>query len=98
MGTDYIKRLRFVDKMHNHNNDQERFKAKIQKCYPIVKKFIDIEIKKGVNALDAIDSVLESDTLKKLHPELGEPAVKIKVRSLLINNYLRKSKSEDAQR
>lgn len=94
MGSDYIKKLRSIDKMHNRTNDQEMFIAKVQNCYTPVKRFVDKEIEKGVNMFDAIDNVLGSASIQRLCPDLNEEAVKRKVRNLLISYYINRDKPE----
>ena len=60
---------------------------------------MDVEIEKNhLNMYDAINKVLNNSALQRLHPELAELVVKTKVRSLLINYYINKDKTNQNQR
>ena len=94
MGIDYVKKLRAVDYRKNRENDYNIFVAKVQKCYNPVKRFVDKEIEKGLNAQNAIDKVLESTSIAMFCNELNEEAVKRKIKSLLINHYSNRDKTK----
>lgn len=91
----YMNNLEKINKAKYLDARQQRFQEKVVKYYIKLKKFTDIEIAKGKNAVEAVDYVMNSIGLNKLYSELGcNDALKRKVRANLLEHYLNQNKKQ----